>query len=62
MASLYEQSPTAMRRLAEGKCPECGHNTDEHTGWGGPNGCTLTDNGVAQRIHAYRQSKENPSA
>lgn len=32
-------------------CPECGHPQSSHDGWGGPSGCTLTDHGVALRLH-----------
>jgi hypothetical protein len=45
--------PLAVARMARGRCPECGWVREAHTGWGGPYGCSLTDNGVAQRIHQY---------
>jgi hypothetical protein len=41
-------------------CPECGADISQHDGAGGPNGCTLTDNGVAQRLHAARRILDNP--
>lgn len=44
----------AQNRMAQGLCPECGDKVDRHDGWGGPNGCSLTDNGVAQRIHQHQ--------
>lgn len=47
----------ALAWLAAGCCPECGGRTGEHTGWGGPRGCSLTDNGVAQRVHAHRRQQ-----
>lgn len=46
--------PVACERMSNDQCPECGTGVEEHSGWGGP-GCTLTDNGVAERIHQYRQ-------
>lgn len=45
--------PAALERMAQGRCPECGAGVDDHSGWGGPN-CSLTDMGVAQRLHEYR--------
>lgn len=42
--------------MAQGLCPECGHQTDDHTGWG-LGSCSLTDNGVAQRIEQYRRDQ-----
>ena len=54
MAQLYT-SKTALKRLRANKCPECGFPTGRHDGGGGPNGCMLTDNGVAQRIYAQQQ-------
>lgn len=55
MTQTYNQS-LALGRMRDGLCPECGNAVDKHTGWGGP-GCTLTDNGVAERIAAFRQSE-----
>lgn len=52
MAQTYAD-PQARQRMDYGLCPECGHPVDRHAGAGGPN-CSLTDNGVAQRIAAYR--------
>ena len=46
-------SPVARKRMADGKCPECGEPPSTHTGWGGPHGCGLTDGGVAERIAQY---------
>ena len=53
MAQQYSD-PTAIKRMRDGNCPECGYATISHTGAGGPAGCSLTDNGVAQRIEAQR--------
>lgn len=50
--------PVAVERLSRGDCPECGHTTGAHDGAGGPNGCTLTDTGVAGRVRQYRLDKE----
>lgn len=47
-------SPVARECMAAGNCPECGEPPSAHTGWGGPHGCTLTDNGVADRIAQYQ--------
>lgn len=47
---------TARLRMANNQCPECGTAVEEHSGWGGP-GCTLTDNGVAQRINQFRKDR-----
>jgi hypothetical protein len=47
----------ALKRMSEGKCPECGNDVDAHDGRGGP-GCSLTDNGVAQRIYQYNQDQK----
>lgn len=60
MASLYE-NPVALERMAKGLCPECGHKTSDHDGWGGP-GCSLTDNGVALRIYAYEVAQRAAAA
>lgn len=48
----------ALARMEGGCCPECGYRTDRHDGWGGPNGCSLTDNGVAARLHQYRTDQQ----
>lgn len=55
MAQTYTH-PVARERMADGLCPECGHSGDDHTGWG-LGSCTLTDLGVAERIHAYQQQE-----
>lgn len=55
MAQRYTD-PLALRRMREGRCPECGQEQRVHTGWGAV-GCSLSDNGVAERIHAYRQDR-----
>lgn len=55
MAQRYE-NPIALARMEAGHCPECGNLPSSHDGWGGP-GCSLTDNGVAQRIHQYQQDE-----
>jgi hypothetical protein len=47
-------NPHALERMSRGMCPECGENPADHGGWGGP-GCSLTDNGVADRIEQYRK-------
>ena len=47
--------PVAVKRLDVGMCPECGYPVASHDGSGGPEGCTLTDNGVAGRIWQYEQ-------
>lgn len=52
MHTLYAD-PTAYDRALRGMCPECGELPLLHDGWGGP-GCTLTDNGVAQRLHDFQ--------
>lgn len=51
MAQSYSD-PTARRRMRKGLCPECGGTPSAHDGWGGA-GCSLTDNGVADRIAQY---------
>lgn len=56
MGQQYPLRSTAAARLARGVCPECGAPVGMHDGLGGPHGCTLTDNGVAQRIHDYKKS------
>lgn len=53
MAQRYSD-PRAHTRMARGVCPECGDPADAHGGWGGPR-CSLTDTGVAQRVHQYEQ-------
>jgi hypothetical protein len=59
VSQRYTQ-PLALTRMADGRCPECGTYPENHDGWGGPRGCSLTDNGVAQRIHQYREDLEAP--
>ena len=49
--------PRARERMSRGMCPECGNPVSKHDGWGGPNGCYLTDNGAAQRIAEYLKEK-----
>jgi hypothetical protein len=49
---------TAVRRMKEGRCPECGQEVGVHTGWGAI-GCSLSDNGVAQRIWEFQQPPEH---
>jgi hypothetical protein len=58
MTQTYK-SPVAIERMRNGTCPECGRPADEHSGWGLP-GCSLTDNGVAQRIYAQEQRDKLP--
>jgi len=50
-------SKTALERMEKGLCPECGRTEADHAGWGSA-GCSLTDNGVADRIAQYRRDKE----
>lgn len=53
---------TALTRMRDNRCPECGNAPWLHGGWGGPEGCTLTDNGVADRIgHQWDLDKEAQS-
>jgi uncharacterized Zn finger protein (UPF0148 family) len=54
MTAQRYTDPVARQRMAAGRCPECGREMFEHTGWGGPAGCSLTDNGVAERIAQYQ--------
>ena len=54
MSAQHYSSPKALGRMAQGNCPECGYPPDRHDGWGGPMGCTLTDNGAAARIEQFR--------
>jgi len=50
----------AFTRMAHNLCPECGHEVEDHTGWGcGLCSCLLTDNGVFQRIAQYKMDQEN---
>lgn len=51
MAQKYTDE-LAVARLENGNCPECGDPQTSHDGAGGAN-CTLTDNGVAQRLAEY---------
>ena len=57
MAQRYT-SKTALERMAKGLCPECGRQVMEHTGWGSPQGCTLREDGVKERIEQYRKDRE----
>lgn len=52
MAEQRYTDEIARTRMAHKLCPECGVSADSHGGWGGPD-CSLTDNGVAARIHQY---------
>lgn len=52
MTQMYTD-PRALLRLDRGQCPECGYPAESHGGWGGPWGCSLTDNGVAQRVYDH---------
>lgn len=56
MAQTYTD-PLAHARMDDGNCPECGAPERAHTGWGSAR-CSLTDTGVAQRIHQYAQDKK----
>lgn len=53
MAQKYT-SKTARERMAKGLCPECGRQVADHAGWGSA-GCSLTDEGVADRIEQFRK-------
>lgn len=57
MAQRYSD-PLALARMDDGRCPECGGAPREHDGAGGNWGCTLTDNGVAQRIAQFQKDEE----
>lgn len=57
MSAQRYTHPTALARLADGRCPECGNEISDHGGRGGA-GCSLTDNGVASRIAEYRRQQE----
>lgn len=50
-------SPLAIERMADGRCPECGGQVVEHSGWGAPRGCSLTDNGAAARLHQFQHDQ-----
>lgn len=54
MAQRYKDVK-ARHRMHRGRCPECGAPPGMHDGLGGPHGCTLTDNGVAERIAEYKK-------
>jgi hypothetical protein len=45
--------------MATGTCPECGSPVSAHDGWGGPAGCSLTDNGAAARIAQYQADQDS---
>lgn len=57
MAQRYSH-PTALERMAEGNCPECGLTPQSHLSdsrfWV-PRLCDLTDYGVTNRIAQYLQ-------
>lgn len=52
MSAQRYTNPVALERMSKGLCPECGASPDDHGGLGGAR-CSLTDNGVAQRIAQY---------
>ncbi len=58
---MADYSEVAKGRMDKNGCPECGAPVSAHDGWGGPSGCTLTDNGVAQRIHDHQKAQQCPS-
>ena len=58
MTAQRYNSPAALKWMAAGNCPECGQPADSHTGWGSP-GCSLTDNGVAERLQQYQTDAAN---
>lgn len=51
-------SKAALERMEKGLCPECGRKAPEHTGFGTLSGCSLSENGVKDRIEQYRRDKE----
>lgn len=57
MTAQRYTNPVALERMKAGKCPECGEPVDAHGGLGGAR-CSLTDNGVAQRIYQYEQDQQ----
>ena len=58
MTAQRYTSKIALERMEKGLCPECGRQVMEHTGWGSPAGCSLTENGVKGRIEQYRRDRE----
>lgn len=46
------QNRLALDRMSRLCCPECGEPVGSHGGRGSPR-CSLTDNGVVDRIAAY---------
>jgi hypothetical protein len=54
MVQVYT-SEVARNRMFIGLCPECASSPSAHTGAGGPGGCTLTDNGVVERIAYFAE-------
>jgi len=56
MAQTYT-NPVAVERMRNGACPECAQMPDAHGGWGSSR-CSLTDNGVAERIAEQRRRDE----
>ena len=57
MTAQRYTSPTALERMGQGRCPECGHPREHHGGWGGNQSfCSLRDDGVAARIDQYRRN------
>lgn len=60
MSAQRYTSPAAQKRMADGRCPECGKAPDEHTTemlYLGP-GCDLRTDGVTERIKQYRSDQE----
>jgi hypothetical protein len=47
----------ALDRMDRGLCPECGGTVTQHTGWGRGD-CSLTDNGVAERVAQFHRDRE----
>jgi hypothetical protein len=60
VSAQHYDSQVARERMSRGRCPECGGEVDDHGGLGGP-GCSLTDNGVFQRIEQYRREEAETS-
>jgi hypothetical protein len=61
MAQRYTDAK-ALEWMANDLCPECGQPTTTHGGWGAPRTawarrCSLTDNGVADRIAQYQRDQ-----
>jgi rubredoxin len=49
---------TALRRMKDGLCPECGQQPKVHAGWAAI-GCSLGVRAVLERIHESKQPAEH---